>query len=416
MAKKQRSSVVGVLDIGSTKVVCFIARIGPQDRIEILGIGHNVANGIKAGRITDIKAAETSIALAVEAAEQMSGEKIRKVYVSLSSNNLISQRHHSELMIAGHEINDKDLNRLLLQILDKHNDQELEVIHSFAYDYMLDGNRGIDNPLGMYGNHLSGDFHVISAPVTHLLNINNCIARCQLEVENYISTSYASGIACLTSDETALGSTLIEFGGGCTSISVFNRGHMLYTDAIPIGGLHVTNDIARGLATDFASAERIKTLYGTTILTSADSNEIIEVPLSAANDYGEMSLIKRAELVEIIRARVEEIIEIIIKKMQASGMQKLAGNKIVITGGGAQLIGMKEIVGHMFSKNVRIGYPRTLNGLAESTSGISFATPIGMLIHISEFERNTASALSQTPANDSGPFSNVFNWFKENFG
>jgi cell division protein FtsA len=171
---KQKNSVVGILDIGSSKIVCFIARIISGTKIEIIGIGHNISHGIKAGRITDIKLAETSIIQAVEAAEKMADHRIKKVYVSLSSNNLISQRLSSDLMVTGHEINDKDINRLLFQVLDRYNEQELEVIHTFAYDYMLDGNRGIDNPHGMYGNKLTGDFHVVSTPATNLLNLSNC--------------------------------------------------------------------------------------------------------------------------------------------------------------------------------------------------------------------------------------------------
>jgi cell division protein FtsA len=406
MAKKQRHSLFTVLDIGSTKIVCFIGKITAHKQIEIIGIGHHISQGIKAGRITDLKAAESSIAQAVEAAEKM---------VSVSSNNLISQCMSSDLMVTGHEINDKDLNRLLFQLIDKFNDQELEVIHSFAYDYIIDGNRGIDNPLGLYGNNLSAEFNIVSTPRTYLINLSSCMAHCQLEVENFVSAAYASGLACLTNDEMNLGVTLIEFGGGATSISVFNKGQMLYTDAIPIGGMHVTNDIARGLATDFASAERVKTLYGTSILTSADNNDIFEVPISSNSQDTEMNVVQRSMLVEIIRARIEEILEILYKKLEASGMQRFSGNKIIITGGASQLAGMKEIVGHVFSKTVRIGYPKTLPGLADSTSGIAFATPIGMMLHVLEYENNIVFS-HPLPANDSGIISSITQWFKENFG
>ncbi len=415
MAKKQRNSIIAVLDIGSSKVVCFIAQFSLHNQIEVIGIGHNISQGIKAGRITDIKAAETSIAQAVEAAEKMAGETIRKVHVCISPNNLISQRVTSDLLVTGHEINDKDLNRLLFQAIDKFNDQEIEIIHSFAYDYILDGNRGIENPLGMYGNKLSADFHIITTPAPHLLNLTSCIARCQLEVESFIPSSSASGMACLTPDEMRLGATLIEFGGGCTSISVFNRGYMLYTDAVPIGSMHVTNDIARGLSTSFNNAERIKNLYGTTVMTSADYDEPIEVPGTGTRDESEVTTIHRSLLVEIIRARIEEIIDIIHQKLLASGMQGMGGNRIVITGGGCQIAGMKEIVGHIMSRNVRVGYPLSISGLADSTSGIAFTTPVGMLLNVTQSENKQAAA-SPSPANDSSPMRGLYQWFKENFG
>lgn len=413
---KPRHSVVSILDIGSTKIVCLIARIAQSGKIEVIGIGHNGSQGIKAGRITDIKAAEICIVQAVEAAEKMAGERIKKVYLNISSNNLISQRLSSELMVTGHEINDKDLNRLLFQILDRFNDQDLEIIHSFAYDYMLDGNRGIENPLGMYGNKLLGDFHVLSAPTTHILNTNSCLSRCQLEVENYMSSSYASGLSCLTPDEMSLGVLQIEFGGGCTSVSVFNNGHLLYTDAVPIGGMHVTNDLARGLSTDFLTAERIKTLYGTLSYGSnTNFDEVIEVSSSNSTE-ADSTNVSRSVLVEIIRARVEEIIEIAQKKLNANGMSKYCGNKVVITGGASQLSGMKDLVSEMFGKAVRVGYPKQLHGMAESTAGIAFGTPIGMLLHISDIETHYSYSKSQRPANDQGTLGNIFQWLKDNFG
>jgi cell division protein FtsA len=415
MVKKNKNSIVSILDFGASKVSCFIARISPHNQIQVLGIGHNIAHGIKGGRITDLKAAETSIVQAVEAAEKMSGESAKNLYVSISSNNLISERISSELLVTGHEITDKDTNRLLFQVLNKYHEQEVEVLHTIPYDYVLDGNRGIENPLGMYGNQLAADFHVITSPTNHLINLSNCLARCQLEISGFICASYASGLACITEDEMTLGVTLIDFGGGSTSVSIFNKGHLVFTDGIPIGGIHVTNDIARGICTDFTHAERIKTLYGTTILTSADSQDVIEVATGAEGDEEEFTTIERALLVEIIRARVEEIIEIIVEKLHASGLKRLGSNKIIITGGGSQLSGMKEIVAHMLSKNVRAANPQHINGLADSTSGPAFATSIGMLLYIAQNEKNM-SAMSQQTANDSSKISGIINWLKENFG
>lgn len=415
MVKKLKNTTVAILDIGSSKIVCFIAKIWPFSRIEITGIGHNVSQGIKAGRITDIKSAENAIAQAVESAEQMAGETVKNIYVSISSSNLISQCMASDLMVTGREINEKDISRLLFQVLDKFNEKELDVIHTFAYDHMLDGNRGIENPLGMYGNKLAIDYHILSAPSNLLLNINNCMRRCQLEIENFVSASYASGLACLTDDEKNLGVILMEFGGSTTSVSIFHKGHMLFTDAIPIGGMHITNDIAMGFCTDFNNAERIKTLYGTVIMTSADYDEMIEVPISSSQSEVEINTVKRSMLVEIIRARVEEILDIVQKKLEESNMIKYGGNKIVITGGTAKLSGMKEMVSHVFSKTVRVGYPKEISGLADSTSGIAFSTPVGMLFHLAKFE-NTNKSLIQSAANDTSPLSNVWQWFKENFG
>ncbi len=410
---KQRNNIVAVLDLGSSKVVCVIARMGAQGRIEVLGVGHHASYGLKAGIITDIKATEKSIVHAVESAEKMAGESIQRVYIGMPSNNLLSHRVPSEMVVTGHEINEKILSKLLFQALDRYNDQEIEIIHTFPYDYMLDGNRGIESPLGMYGNKISCDFHIISGQASTLLNIANCVARCQLEVEGYISSAYSSGIACLTADEIDLGVTLVEFGGSCTSVSVFNRGDLIFTDGVPLGGLNVTNDIARGLCTDFTNAERIKTLNGTVILTPTDEREVIEVPLTGGED-SEMNVVSKSLLVEIIRARVEEILEIIYRKLEESGVSKLGGNKIVITGGACQLSGMKELVSHMFSKTVRVGYPIILEGLTENNSGVSFVTPIGMLIHVAQTE-NSTDPFGLKASSSEGVFRSLFRWLKQNF-
>lgn len=413
---KARQTTVSIIDVGSSKVVCFIAKISPSGRVEITGIGHNVSNGIRAGKITDIKAAEVSILQAVESAEKMAGERVKRVFVSISSNCLISQRIRSELNIAGHEVAEKDLNKLLLKVLDKFNEKDLDVIHSFAYDYMIDGNRGIDSPLGMYGNNLLGDFHIISSPVNNIMNITSCFNKCHLEIENFMSSSYVSGLACLTPDEMQLGSTLIEIGGGASSISVFHKGHMVFTDAIPWGGMHITNDIARGISTNTASAERIKVLYGNLKYKKNEDSEYIEIPSSISQLDNEIHNVDRALLTEIIQARVDEILDILVQKLEASGVADLGANKVVLSGGSAQLGGFKDYITDKLSTNVRLGYPQTVSGLAESTSGISFATPVGMLLQVADTETHFSYGNSRKPANDYGPLGSVFQWLKDNFG
>lgn len=407
---KQRSNIVGIVDLGSSKIVCFIAKIGAHGKIEVLGVGHHVSSGIKAGVITDVKMLERSVIQAVESAEKMAGEAIQSAYISISSNIVISSLVCSgDLLVTGHEISYKDEKKILFQVLDKYVDQGLEVIHSFPYDYILDGNRGIDSPLGMYGNKLSCEYHMISMQSSNIVNVTNAFSRCQLDIENYILSSYASGVACLTEDEIALGVTLIEFGGGSTSVSIFHKGHMVFSDGIPLGGINITNDIARGLSTDFSIAERLKSLYGSVIINASDANEKIEVPLSV--DDPEFNIVTRQFLIEIIKARVEEILEIVKSRLEASPTFVLGGNKVVITGGGAQLTGMRDIVSKMFGKTVRIGYPKAIQGIAESTSGIAFSTPIGMLLHAVKLE--SMNKLGKKKAE--GFLSGIVEWFKENF-
>ena len=401
---KQRRNTIAILDIGSTKVFCLIAKISHVTEIEILGQGRHASVGIKTGIISDLKAAMDSIIRTVEVAEKAAEVRIDKVYVSISSNNLLSHIINSEISVMGHEINAKDVNKLMFQALDKYKDQNVEVIHSFVVDYILDGNRGIISPLGMYGNALGSNLHIISSPTNILTNLSNCISKCQLEVENYISSSYTAGLACLTEDEMKYGVTLIDFGGGCTSISIFSNGQLIHTDGLVMGGLNITNDIARGLNISFDKAERIKSIHGTVILTT-DSKDDIEIQ---SEEDGEIDYVSKAMLVEIIRARVEEILEILTFKLRESGYASYT-NRIVITGGGAILNGLRELVGHMFSAKVRIGYPNKLDDLSEDMKqDLGLATAVGMLMHIIQ----SKPELSQ---NKSEKKLSLLQWIKEVF-
>ncbi len=409
----QRNNIVAVLDIGSSKVVCLIAKLQTDGQLEVLGTGYHIAQGIWAGIITDIEAAENSIIQTVEAAELAAGERVKKIYVSISSNILLSQKITSDMNIVGREINYKDLNKLLLEMLNHYQKQPIEIIHSFVYDYMLDGNSGIVSPIGLYGNNLTCYTHVLSSPINTLLNITNCIAKCGLVVENYISSAYASGLACLSPDEMKLGVTLIEFGGGNTSISIFENGQLVFTDGIPLGGINVTNDIAKGLCTSFANAERIKNLFGGTVITTNDSSEVIEVPIGDLEN-NEVNMVSRALLIEIIRARIEEIIELIAVKLNGSGNQ--LNNKIVITGGSASIQGLKELVSHIFSTKVRLATPKSLLGIDPTINDLSFSTATGMLIHIAEqLSNNQYNRKGNNSKGENSIKRQFLNWFKNYF-
>jgi len=403
---KQRNNIIATLDIGSSKILCTIAKLSTNTQLEVMGFNSHIAEGIRCGIITDLQLATESIAQAIEGAEKNSDVRISNIYVNISSNNLISHRLSAEIDVTGHEINSKDMSKLLFQVLDKYKDQQVSLIHSFIYDYMLDGNRGITNPLGMYGANLSCEVNVLVSPNNVIANLSNCLSKCQLDVNGYIASSYASGISCLSSDEMKMGVVLIEIGSGCSSISIFTNNQLIFTDGVPVGGYHITNDIAKGLCISFENAERVKNLHGTVISTSTDSKEIIEIE----SEDEENSLISKAMLVEIIKARAEEILELLEHKLVNAGFS-ISGNKIVLIGGSANLNGLKELVNHIFSAKVRIGYSKQLCGLESEEKNMAFTTSIGMLMHINQ-------TIKATRVNkiSSGPIGKrVFQWLKDNF-
>lgn len=401
LAPKQRNNTIAVLDIGSAKVVCLVAKLNKDGSFNIVSMGHHASRGVRAGVITDICALETCITQAIESAEVGAGERIRKLYVNISTNVVMSHVVFSEIKMLRREINHKDINRLNIDILAAHQQRDVDVLHTFPCDYSLDGNRGITAPIGMYCDSIGCHVNVISAPTNVLLNLTTCISRAGFGLCGYVVSVYASALACLHAcDEINLGVTLIEFGASTTSFVTFENGQIIYMDCIPFGGINITNDIARGLCLGFVEAEKIKNLYGAAILTDIDAADVIEVECDFNNNVNvdvatddqlykqrdkddahySIGVIKKSLLVKIIRARVDEILELIVDKFRSK--QIMSHNKIVITGGGARLSGVRELVGRVFDAKVRIGYPNCSNFI-EDYNSLEFVTAVGMMVYAS---------------------------------
>ena len=416
MTKKIRSGLLSVLDIGTTKIVCFIARVNANGELNIIGIGHQVSQGMNAGIITDVKKVEGCVLAAVNAAEHMAGETIDRVIVNVTGGKLASHLLQLDMPINGHEITSRDISRIMNMGLDKVQMEGCSVIYYAPVAYTIDGADGIKDPLAMYGNQLGVKLHAITASATALMNITHCLARCHLNVADFVASPYAAATACLTRDEMELGVTLLDIGGGNTSFSVFKDGKMVFAGSIPLGGGHITRDIAHGLAVDVANAERVKTLYGNTICTEADEEEMIDIPQFGDAANHEMGTVSRATLVSIIRPRVEEILEMVKARVQSSGVEEISGSRVVLTGGGSQLLGMKELTGFVLGKQVRIASPLHIEGLAESTKGAAFSAAIGML-------KSASAHASKTPlmqvGNQTGGVKDycgrMMGWLRENF-
>lgn len=411
---KLNTSFIAALDIGATKVVCFIAKVSPDGEMNIIGIGHQVSQGIKSGAITDIKLAEKSIRSAVGAAEQMAGINIDKLVVNISTNKQKSHNIRAEMKIAGNEVTLRDMNQLVIQGCEKYRKDDYEVIHCIPLNYSIDGTDGVKNPLGMYCKSLGSNLHIITAHSPIIFNYANCLAQCHLNTEDYISSAYASGIAVLEEDEKELGATVIDFGGSSTSIAIFKDGEMVYTDTIPVGGMHVTNDIAIGLSTSVENAERIKTLYGNVISSPKDDQEIIDIPQIGEDGESDINHIQKSDLIAIIRPRVEEILEMIKSKLDKSEFKNVGGN-IVITGGGSQLFGLRELTGKMLKRQVRSGSAQYIEGIAESTKGPSFATCTGMLLLAIEKRNRKSPGLAARNMSANSLLGRIVIWFRENF-
>jgi len=417
--RKARLSTGGdltaALDVGTTKVCCFIARRGEDGRPQVIGIGHQLARGLRGGAIVDMEAAEASILTAVHAAEQMAGETLRDVTVNVAGGHPASQTIGVEVAIAGHEVGDIDLRRVLDQgqVFDATPDRRL--IHSIPVGYTIDGSRGIRDPRGMYGERLGVDMHVVTAAAWPVRNLSTCIARCHLDIRSLVVSPYAAGLASLVDDEMDLGVCVVDMGGGTTTLAVFFDGNVVYTDSIPIGGQHVTSDIARGLSTPIAHAERMKTLYGNCVPSPADEREQITVPQVGEEDQAQANTIPKSILVGIIQPRLEETFEIVRSRLETSGFDKIAGRRIVLTGGASQLTGVRELSQLVLDKQVRMGRPIRIGGLAESTNGPAFAVGAGLIAYAQRIASDEPRPSRMHADAPNGLIGRLGNWLKENF-
>ncbi len=423
-----KNGLITALDIGSSKIVCMIAYADAAGKIKVAGIGHQISQGIRSGMIIDIKKAESSILGAVNAAEKMAGETIDKAIINISPNSLGSRIVSIETKISGHEVTEMDITHIIQQGCEQCAAEETKIIHCIPIYYTIDDSPGIKDPKGMFGEKLSTELHVITASATSVRNLTNCLARCHLDVEDYVVSSYMSGLACLTEDEKNLGVILLDIGAGSTSIAMFAEGVLVYADSIALGGDHITRDIARGLGTSITGAERIKTLYGAVVATQADEHESIEIPqddlqhdmqpeVNFENRYthGE-SYISRALLTSIIKPRVEEILEMVRRNLEIKGFYQVSGPRVVLTGGSAQLQGIRELTSHIFNKHVRVGRPEYIEGMADSVQNPAFSTCIGMLKYaIATRETGTGAERQSEGDADKGSVNRMVEWFKKNF-
>ena len=407
-----RSGTMAALDIGSRKVCCFIAHIDAAGSSRVVGIGHQISEGLRGGAVVDLEATVAAITAAVAAAERMAEVNVKRVLVSFSCGDPASHTVGVEVPVSGHEISDADLRRVLAQGRPRAENGEREVAHAVPVGFRVDGASGVRDPRGMFGSRLGVDIHVVTAGVGAMRNLRICLERAHLDVEETLISSYASGLSVLDEDELNLGVTVIDMGGGTTSIAVFYEGDLHFADVVTLGGQHVTNDIARGLATPVAHAERMKTLYGTATASPADESAMIDVPRVGETEQAEPNHVPRSVLSSIIQPRAEEILEFVRERLELSGYARTAGRRVVLTGGASQLTGMRELAAKVLDKQVRIGRPVHIQGLAEATGGPAFATCAGLLCHAAQGRSALPEAAETAPRQG---LARVGQWLRENF-
>lgn len=417
---KPKGTLLAALDVGSTKVACFIGRIvDDQGSFEIIGVGNKPSRGIKNGTIIDLDEAEATIRQAVHAAENMAAEStkgypLRDVVVNVSGIHANSFGHSVEVQINGHEVTENDVRRVLAKAQEREAKEDLELLHTIPTFFRIDGQDGIRDPRGMFAEHMQVDINLITGDAVSLRNLATCIERSHLDISSLCVGSYAAGLSSLVDDEIDLGCTVIDIGGGVTSFAVFHSGYMIYCDALPIGGKHITNDIAKGLTTSIDHAERLKILYGGAMAATTDESELIDVPRLGEDENAKPNHIPRSFLVGIIQPRVEEIFEIVRAKLNDTGIGNIIGRRVVLTGGSSQLNGMRDLGAHVLDKQVRLGKPIRLLGLPDAVSGPSFSTVAGLLTYAAEHsDEMPAEIMAQV--RPEGVMGRAKLWIRENW-
>jgi len=409
-----RSQVLTVLDVGTSKTACLIA-IAEPGGFRVLGAAAKRTYGVRRGGITDMDAVEDTIRATVAAAEKNAEIHVEEVFVALSGGAPASQTVRVEISLSDKPIGDGDVHRLLRQAGARSEPGERSVLHVVPVAYSLDGSPNIADPRGMYGRRLGVEVHMASASSAMQTSLDACVRRAMLRPADLISGGYASGLGGLTTDEQELGTTVVDLGAGVTKLAMFEQGNLVHLESVPIGGSHVTNDIARILSTSIDGAERLKVTRGGVFVGPRDDDEIIDVPPIGEGWGVDAKPMPLSLLIGVIRPRVEEIFETVRERIDSSGYGPIAGRKVVLTGGGSMLNGIERLAHDMLDRPVRRGRPMNVSGLPESMQGPAYAALVGCLGFAQRrtWARQRLAADNDNQRRASGLF-RFGRWLKEN--
>ncbi len=368
--------IVG-LDIGTTKICAVVAEARP-DGVEIIGMGTHPSEGLRKGVVINIEHTVNSIKEAVEEAETMAGCEIGSVYAGIAGGHIKGFNSHGVIALKDKEVTQKDIDRVIEAASAVAIPMDREVIHTLVQEFIVDDQDGIMDPLGMSGVRLEAKVHIVTGAVTSAQNIIKCANRAGLDVCDIVLESIASSEAVLNREERNLGVALLDFGGGTTDMAVFSKGSIKHTSVLALGGDNLTYDIAVGLRTPKAEAEKIKMKYGCALCSLIGKDETIEVPAVGERPPRVLS---RQILGEILEPRVEEIFSLIHGDLVRSGYDEKISSGVVITGGSAELPGVPEIAEQIFNAPARLGYPKGINGLVEIVNKPMYATAVGLVLY-----------------------------------
>ena len=411
-----KSPIIAALDIGSSKICCLIAKIDKNETLSIIGAGFQESKGLVSGVITDMIALENSIRNCVASAEKMASVRIKNIIVGFSSDNINIENLNIEIDLKGAVIGQRDLNRAYNFLSEKHDMGNRSILHVIPFQYSIDGNKGVKNPIGMIGDKLGVEISIISSDSNTLKNLENVVKHCDLEIDEIVYTPYASGISLLSEEEKELGVALIDMGSTLTTVSIFYNGSILYTKSIPLGGNMVTNDVSRIFSLSFANAERTKIINGQLIEELENSLSTIEV--DTLGEDNESIEITRKDLISVIKPRIFEIVNTINDIIIDSKYNNIIANRFVITGGASQMEGLLDFTSKVFGKKARLAKSIQINALPENMKSPSFSAISSMVKYSITKNNDINMKLTKKNNNSDSIYAYVQkfkNWFIENF-
>lgn len=423
--RRKDETLAAALDIGSSKVACFIARINKEADLtphaEIVGVGCYGTPATTRGSMTS-EAIETGIRNAVEAAERMAGEQVGRVIVAAPGKHLRARRIGVDIEIAGGVVAQEDVDDSLAEGAKIATPPDCAPLHAMPIGYKVDGEEGFADPIGLSGSVLSTQMFAVGARQSYLDNLADLVERCNLSVEEFVAAPFAAAEAVLLDDEKELGVVLIDIGATSTGFAVYDNGALVECGGAPIGGGHITRDIAQIFGAPLAHAERVKTLYGAALIGPGDEHRFIDIPqLGVA---GETARASRADVCEVILPRLEEIFELISDQLPDDGLRRSGLRRVVLTGGGSLLVGAREVAERSLGMKSRLGRPVSIPGSPEAASAPGFAVCAGLVQHCANFGKgseNSLGLLRQSPQagmNDkfkSSVLGGVHSWLRTKF-
>ena len=404
MVKKQDNLLVG-LDLGTTKVCAIVGEVKDNGQVDIIGIGISPSHGLKKGVVVNIDSTVESIKKAVQEAELMAGVEINSVYVGISGSHIKGINSRGVVAIKNKEVGQTDIARVIDAARAVNIPMDQQVLHVLPQEFIIDDQDGIKDPLGMFGVRLEAKVHIITGAVTSIQNIVKSCSRAGLQVTDLVLQPLASSKAVLTSEEQNLGVVVVDIGGGTTDVALFLEGSLWHTEVLPIGGNHLTNDIAIGLRTPASEAEKLKIKYGCALSSLVKHEETLDVPSVGGRPPRQLS---RQILSEIIEPRVEELFGMVQQRLKKTGFEDMFASGIVLTGGVALMEGVQEAAERFLGLPIRRGTPRNIGGLMDVVNSPIYATGVGLVLHGSQNLQDAPRKFRS-----GGTFNKLWKWLGE---